>query len=86
MENRTVTDNSLSVRASDINDFEKVIDYFLKSDKEFLTNMGVDISKLPSREEWLHILTADLSRDPEKQVFFLCYLAIGQQSYRSFQY
>ena len=70
MEKRTVTDDGLSVRESDIDDFEKVIDYFLKSDKEFLTNMGVDISKLPSREEWLRILKADLSCDPENRHFF----------------
>jgi RimJ/RimL family protein N-acetyltransferase len=70
MEKRTVADDSLTVRASDINDFEKVIDYFLKSDKEFLTNMGVDISKLPSKAEWLRILTADFSLDPESRKFF----------------
>ncbi len=70
MEKTTVTDESLSVKESGINDFEKIIDYFLKSDKEFLTNMGVDISKLPSRAEWLHILTADYSPDPESRRFF----------------
>ena len=70
MEKRTVAYDSLSVRRSEIKDFKKVIDYFLKSDKEFLTNMGVDISKLPSRTEWLHTLTADYSLVPESRQFF----------------
>ena len=77
MENRAVADDSLSVRESDINDYEKVIDYFLKSDKAFLTNMGVDISKLPSRAEWLRILTADLSLDPESRQFFYVIWLLG---------
>jgi len=66
----TVAEDNLSVRRSEINDFEKVIDYFLKSDKESLTNMSVDISKLPSRAEWLRILTADFTLDAESRQFF----------------
>ncbi len=65
-----MTEKKLSVRQLEINDLEFIVDYFLKSDSDFLLVMGVDISKLPSREEWLNILTSNFYLDLDKKTFF----------------
>src|SRR5579863_5440411 len=63
-------DEILSVRQLQQNDLEKIVDYFLNADTNFLSIMGVDISKLPSKKEWLKILLDDLYKVPEKKNFF----------------
>jgi hypothetical protein len=37
-------------------EYELMLDYFLKADDTFLRGMGVDRLKLPEREEWLDAL------------------------------
>ena len=32
--------------------------------------MGVDISKLPTKDEWLQIMSTDFNRDPERKKFY----------------
>jgi [ribosomal protein S5]-alanine N-acetyltransferase len=59
-----------SVREIQENDFEKVVDYFLNADENFLLGMGVDPSKLPSKKEWLQILAEDFPRAAEQKKFF----------------
>jgi hypothetical protein len=39
-----------------------MVDYFLGSEPSFLTGMGVDTRKMPSREKWL----GDLLKDHQK--------------------
>ena len=69
----------LSVRPWGIEDFENIIDYFLKADKDFLLNMGVDFSKLPSKDDWLKIMSTDFYRDPEsKQFYYVVWLLDGK--------
>jgi RimJ/RimL family protein N-acetyltransferase len=65
-----VTEEQLSVRESEIGDMEKIVAYFLNSDKDFLFGMGVDTKKLPSREEWLNILSSDFHLPPDKKKFY----------------
>jgi len=65
-----VTGDQLSVRQSEISDFENIIGYFLKSDNEFLLGMGVDTKKLPSKEEWLNILSLDFYLPLDKKKFY----------------
>ena len=60
----------LSVRQLEVSDFENIVDYFLKSNDNFLLSMGVDISKLPSREAWLNILMSDFYLPAEKKSFY----------------
>ena len=60
----------LSVRPWQIEDFESIIDYFLQSGRGFLFNMRIDISKLPSRNDWLKIMSSDFCRVPEKKQFY----------------
>jgi len=80
-----VIDEQLSVRPWQVEDFEPIIDYFLNSDKDFLFNMRVDISKLPSKDEWLKIMTSDFDREPEnKHLYYVIWLlddkAIGHSN------
>jgi len=42
----------------------------LKSDKEYLFGMGVDTKKLPSKEEWLNILSLDFYLPLDKKKFY----------------
>jgi RimJ/RimL family protein N-acetyltransferase len=65
-----VSEERLSVRQSEISDFENIVDYFLRSNKEYLFGMGVDKQKLPSREEWLNILSLDFHLPLDKKKFY----------------
>ena len=63
---------ALSVREIQEQDFDRVIDYFAFAEEKFLTNMGVDIDKLPGKKEWRDLLRADFSKPiQDKQAYFL---------------
>jgi RimJ/RimL family protein N-acetyltransferase len=65
----------LLVRESTIVDFESVVDYFLNADEDFLNRMGVDVFKLPKRDEWLKLLVGEYSRPiQEKNFYYLIWL------------
>ncbi|MBS1917347.1 MAG: GNAT family N-acetyltransferase [Bacteroidetes bacterium] len=59
-----------SVRQLQESDFEKIADYFLDADEDFLLGMGVDSSKLPTKNEWIQILAEDFSKPYEQKKFF----------------
>jgi RimJ/RimL family protein N-acetyltransferase len=59
-----------SVRYLEINDHKNIVDYFLNADKDFLISLGVDISKLPSRQEWLDILSSNFELSIYQKKFF----------------
>lgn len=66
----------ISVRHLESNDHENIVDYFLNSEMDFLINMGVDISKLPHRQEWLDILNSNSKLSIEqRQFFYIIWLA-----------
>jgi RimJ/RimL family protein N-acetyltransferase len=48
--------NILSVREIRTSDIDLITDYWLNADAAFLTGMGVELSKMPSREEWTNML------------------------------
>ena len=65
----------LLVRESTIVDFESVVDYFLNADEDFMNRMGVDIFKLPKRDEWLKLFVDEYSRPMgEKKFYYLIWL------------
>ena len=66
----SLSNQKLSVRQLEINDHEKIVDYFLNADKDFLINLGVDLTKLPARQEWLDILSSNFTLSPEQKKFF----------------
>lgn len=48
-----LTDSKLlSVREMEQKDIQKIADYWLKSDPEYLKTMGVDLNKLPSEQDF----------------------------------
>ena len=69
-------DDELQIRPfSDVADYARMIAYFLDADDAFLLGMGVDRSKLPSREEWLARTLADSKRpDDARDRCFVAWL------------
>lgn len=57
----------LSVRELQETDIDLIADYWLNADDEFLTGMGVDLTKMPAREEWIKMLTEQLCHSPEEK-------------------
>ncbi len=52
----------LSVREIKETDIDKISNYWLDADSEFLQSLGVDLDKLPSREEWRKMLTEQVEQ------------------------
>jgi [ribosomal protein S5]-alanine N-acetyltransferase len=70
------TKPAIAVRHVEINDHENIVDYFLDSDKDFLISLGVDISKLPTKQEWLDILKLNFELTIyQKKFFYIIWLA-----------
>ncbi|WP_204281986.1 GNAT family N-acetyltransferase [Pontibacter burrus] len=51
----------LSLRELETKDIPLLADYWLNAEPDFLIGMGVDLAKLPNREEWAAMLTQQLS-------------------------
>lgn len=67
--------NSLSVRELQQSDIEHIVQYWLGSDNAFLESMGVDVLKMPVREEWINMLTQQLHQSyNEKQSYCMVWL------------
>ena len=62
----------LSVREMHQSDIELITEYWLTADPEFLLGMGVDLSKVPTKETWLEMLNEQLVQSyPEKKSYCL---------------
>src|SRR6185312_12996150 len=65
----------ISVRELQQNDIEPLLDCWFTADDEFLIGMGVDLSKMPKREEFKKILEAQLTQSyTEKQSYCTIWL------------
>jgi RimJ/RimL family protein N-acetyltransferase len=65
-----MTENILSVREIQQTDIEPITQYWLTADPAFLTGMGVDLAKMPSKEEWITMLSQQLAQSyPEKKSY-----------------
>ncbi len=62
--------HQLAVRESTINDMERIVDYFLNADKDFLMGMGVDVSKLPAKMDWMNMLLSNHQQSNENKKFY----------------
>lgn len=61
-------------------EYEGMIDYVLQGEDDFLRGMGVDRSRLPSRESWLREVLADHERpDEKKDRLYLAWIRDGCQ-------
>ena len=67
--------DELSIRPLEVKDIPLIADYWLKSKPDFLEGMGVDLSKLPSREGLTNGLTAQLTKSIEdRQTYALIWM------------
>jgi RimJ/RimL family protein N-acetyltransferase len=65
----------LSVREIQETDIELISQYWLTVDPAFLTGMGVDLTKMPSKEEWITMLSEQLAQPyPEKRSYCIIWL------------
>ena len=71
-------------------EYERMVDYFLEADDEFLNGMGVARSRLPPREDWINAALRDHDRpNSEKERAYLAWVlgdvAIGHSSINKIQ-
>jgi RimJ/RimL family protein N-acetyltransferase len=57
----------LSVREFEISDIDHLLSYWLNAEKSHLENMGVDIHKIPTREEFIKYLTTQFETPIEQK-------------------
>jgi RimJ/RimL family protein N-acetyltransferase len=50
----------LTVRAMQHHDIDRIVQYWMNSDPAFLQSMGVDLNKLPTREQFTNMLAGQL--------------------------
>jgi len=68
-----------SVREMQLNDIQKIADYWLLSSKEHMVAMGVDLAKLPGREGLTQMLTTQIGLPiEERQSFALIWEVDGE--------
>src|SRR6476660_7628204 len=56
-----------SVREMQAKDMERIADYFLDADVDFLVKMGVDVAKMPAKNEWIQFLSEQLLQGYEEK-------------------
>lgn len=61
---------SISVTPAEPQHYERIVDYFLNGDFEFLNGMGVDPNLLPPREVWLQRLYENHAKPMAKRNIF----------------
>ena len=59
--------NRLSVRPIEHRDIDHITDYWVTADADALHRMGADISKIPTREYWIEMLTEQLATPIEQK-------------------
>jgi len=60
----------LKVREMQESDIEKIVDYFVDADSEFLKAMGADKNKLPARAQWIKKLMVEFGKIYSKKEFY----------------
>ena len=71
-------DPELTVRELTEADIPPLTEYWLTASDEFLTGMGVDLSKMPAREQWHTMLNQQLQQAyTEKQSYGIIWLLDG---------
>ncbi|MFN0187127.1 MAG: GNAT family N-acetyltransferase [Bacteroidia bacterium] len=71
--------SNLSVREITKEDISPLVDYWMNSPDEFLTNMGVDLSKVPSREDFIAMIETQVKTPyPEKKSFAVIWFLDGK--------
>jgi RimJ/RimL family protein N-acetyltransferase len=61
---------SIAVREMTKDDISLVTDYFLNATPEYLEALGVDINKIPAREEWIKIIMHEFTQPVERKKLY----------------
>ena len=70
----------ITVREIQLKDIDLIADYWLKSDSDFLVQMGVDINKLPIRKRLREMITEQINNPiTDKNSYFLIWELNGKQ-------
>ncbi|MCF8245970.1 MAG: GNAT family N-acetyltransferase [Saprospiraceae bacterium] len=73
------SESKLSVREISSGDIDAIANYWLNADADYLRGMGAEKTKLPSREQWHQMLSAQLAEGyPEKQAYAIIWELNGQ--------
>ncbi|MBI1226772.1 MAG: GNAT family N-acetyltransferase [Bacteroidetes bacterium] len=68
-----------TVRELQLSDIEPLTNYWLNADPDYMRGMGVDLTKMPSRENWEKMLSSQISQDyPEKQSYGIIWVLEGK--------
>lgn len=70
----------LSVRPLHLEDIGPIVQYWLGSDKTFLEGMGVDVSKMPTRDQWVERLVAQVNQPIEKKDSYAIIWRVNERS------
>ncbi len=66
---------NFEVRECIESDIEKIVNYFIQADADFLKGMGAEKSKLPKRERWVKNLHSELTKPhDEKEYYYIIWL------------
>ena len=81
----------LTVREIHTNDIEKIVNYFINADTEFLKEMGADKSKLPKKKEWIEKLESEFNKTyANKEFYYIIWLldnqAIGHSNINNIEF
>tara|TARA_B110000093_G_C12781413_1_gene330681 strand:+ start:81 stop:638 length:558 start_codon:yes stop_codon:yes gene_type:complete len=81
----------LTVREIQAKEIEKIVDYFVNADTEFLKGMGADKSKLPKKKEWIEKLESEFKKSyAEKEFYYIIWLfdnqAIGHSNINNIEF
>ena len=60
-------EENLSVREFELSDIDFFVNYWLNAERSHLENMGVDVSKLPTKEEFIKYLATQFENPIEKK-------------------
>ena len=72
---------NLSIREITRADVPLIADYWTKSDPVFMQSMGVDLEKIPPRNELMEMLSRQIGQPyPEKQSYAIVWLIDGEPS------
>jgi RimJ/RimL family protein N-acetyltransferase len=70
----------LSVREIQQSDIDSIINYWLNSGDEHMKGMGVDLTKMPTREQWEKMLPEQLSQPYDKKKSYCIIWQVDGQS------
>lgn len=70
----------LTVREIHPNEIEKIVNYFVNADAEFLKGMGADKSKFPKKTEWIEKLKSEFKKSYAKKEFYYIIWLLDNQA------